>query len=132
MHRVIQIHGFRSCTSCQYHLGDQEIASGSEYHQNRHLKHEQIMHEDPDYTRDHFEQNTWHEAGNAVSVFLDKLSECKWTTKEVMKGSQTSKAIVGFNYDDKMVGTIEMKLIKEEKVWKIDDLGLPKFDKLVL
>lgn len=67
-----------------------------------------------------------------MSVFLDKLSEYKWTTKEVMKGSQTSKAIVGFNYDDKMVGTIEMKLIKEEKVWKIDDLGLPKFDKLAL
>ncbi len=68
--------------------------------------------------------------GNAVSFFLDKLAECKWTTKEVMKGSDTSKAIVGFNYDDKMVGTIEMKLIKEEKIWKIDGLDMPKFDKI--
>ena len=25
-----------------------------------------------------------------------------------------------------------MKMIKEEKVWKIDDISLPKFDKLAL
>jgi hypothetical protein len=67
--------------------------------------------------------------GNAVSVFLDKLSECKWTTKEVLKGSETSKAIVGFNYNDMMIGTMEMKLIKEDKIWKIDGLEMPKFEK---
>ena len=38
--------------------------------------------------------------GNAVSVFLDKLAECNWTTKDVKKGAETSKAIVGFNYKD--------------------------------
>ena len=70
--------------------------------------------------------------GNAVSVFLDKLAECNWTTKDVMKGSETSKAIVGFNYKDQMTGTIEMKMIKEDKVWKIDDLSMPKFDKFTL
>ena len=70
--------------------------------------------------------------GNAVSVFLDKLSECDWTTEDVMKGKETSKAIVGFKYEDKMTGTMEMKLIKEEKIWKIDNLSTPKFDKFTL
>ena len=70
--------------------------------------------------------------GNAVSVFLEKLSDCEWTIKDVMKGSDTSKAIVGFNYEDKMVGTIEMAMIKEEKIWKIDNLDMPKFDKFTL
>ena len=54
--------------------------------------------------------------GNAVSVFLDKLSECEWTIKDVMKGSNTSKAIVGFNYQDEMVGTIQLTMIKEDKI----------------
>lgn len=70
--------------------------------------------------------------GNAVSVLLEKLSECMWTIKDVMKGGETSKAIVGFNYEGKMVGTIELKMIKEDKIWKIDDLSMPKFDKFTL
>ena len=70
--------------------------------------------------------------GDAVSVFLAKLSECDLTIKDVMKGTETSKAIVGFNYVDKMVGTIEMAMIKEDKLWKIDDLNMPKFEKFTL
>ena len=69
---------------------------------------------------------------NAVSYLLDKLSECEWTIKEVMKGSESSKAIVGFDYQGKMVGTIELKMIKEGKIWKIDGLSRPKFDKFAV
>ena len=70
--------------------------------------------------------------GNAVKVLLDKLSECEWTIKEMMKGSENSKAIVKFDYQDKMVGTIDMNMIREEKIWKIDGLEIPKFDKFTL
>lgn len=73
---------------------------------------------------------TYVVGGNAMSVLLDKLSECDWTVKEVMKGSETSKAVVGFNYQDKMTGTIELTMVREEKVWKIDKLSSPKFDKV--
>ena len=31
-----------------------------------------------------------------------------------------------------MVGTIELTLIKEEKIWKIDGLAMPKFEKFTL
>ncbi len=70
--------------------------------------------------------------GSATGILLEKLNECDWIIKDVMKGTDTSKAIVGFNYQDKMVGTIELTLIKEESTWKIDHLGMPKFDKLTL
>lgn len=70
--------------------------------------------------------------GDAVSVLLEKLSECEWTIKEVMKGSETTKAIVGFDYEDSLVGTIELTMIKEDKIWKIDSLSKPKFDKCTL
>ena len=70
--------------------------------------------------------------GDAVGVLLEKLSDCEWTIKEVMKGSETSTAIVGFDYEDSLVGTIELTMIKEDKIWKIDSLSKPKFDKLSL
>ena len=70
--------------------------------------------------------------GDAMSLLLGRLSECDWTIKEVMKGKETSKAIVGFDYHDLMVGTIEMTMIKEDDIWKIDGLGVPKFEKINL
>ena len=70
--------------------------------------------------------------GDAVNLLLGRLSECDWTIKEVMKGNETSKAVVGFDYHDLMVGTIELNMIKEDSIWKIDGLGVPKFDKISL
>ena len=70
--------------------------------------------------------------GDAVNLLLGRLSECDWTIREVMKGSETSKAVVGFDYHDLMVGTIELNMIKEDSIWKIDGLGVPKFEKLNL
>ena len=70
--------------------------------------------------------------GNAVSVLLEKLSECKWTILDVMKGSESSKVVVGFDYQNSMTGTIELTMIKEQKIWKIDSLAMPKFDKFSL
>ena len=48
------------------------------------------------------------------------------------KGSKTSQAIFGFNYVDMMVGTIELTMIKEEKIWKTDSLAIPKSDRFTL
>ena len=70
--------------------------------------------------------------GNAISVLLDKLSECDWTIGDVMKGSETSKAVICFDYQDKMTGSIELTMIKEGDIWKIDSLAMPKFDKFTL
>ena len=70
--------------------------------------------------------------GDATSLLLARLSECDWTIKDVMKGKETSKAVVGFDYHDLMVGTVELNMIKEDSIWKIDGLGVPKFEKLNL
>ena len=70
--------------------------------------------------------------GNALGVLLEKLSEFDWTVIEVLKGSGSSRAIVGFDYEDSVTGTIELTMIKEDKIWKIDSLAMPKFDKFTL
>ena len=70
--------------------------------------------------------------GSAMSFLLGKLNECDWSIKDVMKGSESSKAVIGFDYQDKMSGTIELTMIKEEGKWKIDSLAMPKFEKFTL
>ena len=69
---------------------------------------------------------------NPVNVLLDKLSECDWTIKDVMKGSERSKVVVGFKYRENLDGTIDLDMIREDKVWKIDRLASPHFDKVSL
>jgi hypothetical protein len=51
---------------------------------------------------------------------------------EGLKKHLTAKAVVGFDYQDKMTGSIEMDMIKEGDVWKIDGLSSPKFEKFTL
>ena len=69
---------------------------------------------------------------NPVNFLLGKLSECDWTIKDVMKGSEKSKAVVGFKYKENLEGTIDLDMIREDKVWKIDSLASPHFDKVSL
>ena len=69
-------------------------------------------------------------SATAVSFLLDKLSEFEFTIKDVLKGSESAKGIVGFKHSDKVEGSVELTLIKEDKEWRIDDLAMPHFDKL--
>ena len=71
-------------------------------------------------------------SGNALTLLLDKLSECEWTIRDVMKGSETAKGIVGFKYEDILEGTVGLSMIKEDKEWKIDNLDMPEFSKISL
>ena len=61
----------------------------------------------------------------------DTLKECNYIVKDLLKGSSSAKAIVAFEHKDGTKGTIELKMIKENKEWKIDDMEMPKLEKRV-
>ncbi|MBR3494715.1 MAG: DUF4878 domain-containing protein [Clostridia bacterium] len=72
---------------------------------------------------------------NKVSVLLDKLADCNWTVVEILKGSESANAIVGFaikTKSEEIEGTIRLTLIKEDKEWKIDGVEMPKFEKFTI
>ena len=71
-------------------------------------------------------------SGASVRFLLDKLAELDWVIMDVLKGSDSAKGILGFSYEDKVDGTIEVTLIKEDKEWRIDTLNKPKFTKFEL
>lgn len=75
--------------------------------------------------------------GNQVSILFDRLSECDWTVNEILKGSESAKAILGFTIGggagaDEIEGTLQLTLIKEDKEWRIDGVDMPKFSKFAV
>ena len=69
---------------------------------------------------------------NPTTLLLNKMSEFEYTVKDILKGSESARCVLDFYYKDSVSGTIEIKMIKEEKEWKIDSLGNPHFDKFEL
>ena len=69
---------------------------------------------------------------NQVAYLFERLADCDWTVVEILKGSESAKAILGFairNGADEIEGTLQLTLIKEDKEWKIDGVDMPKFTK---
>lgn len=70
-----------------------------------------------------------------VSVLFSRLSEFDWTVVEILKGSESAKAVLGFsigNGTEEIEGTLQLTLIKEEKEWRIDGVDMPKFSKFTV
>ena len=65
-----------------------------------------------------------------IRFLIDKLSECDWSVKDIVKDSDNAKAVIGFKYEEQLAGTIDILMIKEDKEWRIDNLIIPHFDKI--
>ena len=65
-----------------------------------------------------------------IRLLIDKLSECDWSVKDIVKDSDNAKAVIGFKYEEQLAGTIDILMIKEDKEWRIDNLSIPHFDKI--
>ena len=70
--------------------------------------------------------------GKAVSFLMEKMSEFDFGYKNMVKESDTAKAVLTFEYPDVMEGTFDIRMIKQDKEWKINDLSMPHFDKVSL
>lgn len=67
-----------------------------------------------------------------ASLLINRLADCEWTVIDILKGSESAKAVLGFKYiteEDDIEGTIELTLIKEDKEWRIDGVEMPLFEK---
>ena len=69
---------------------------------------------------------------NPTNLLIAKMAEFEYVVIDVLKGSDSARCVVGFNYKDSVEGTIEIKMVKEEKEWRIDSLDNPHFDKMDL
>ena len=65
-----------------------------------------------------------------ASILIEKAKDVKWTVGDVLKNNRKASVTVQFNYDEKIAGSIDLELVKEENGWKINDLYNLEIDKL--
>lgn len=65
-----------------------------------------------------------------VGVLKSEIQEIEWEVDDVLKSKENAAVVLSFNYEDKLIGTIEISMIREEGEWKIDRLEFPEFDKI--
>ena len=64
---------------------------------------------------------------NYVSVLKSEIQEIQWGVDDALKSKENAVVILSFNYEDRLIGTIEISMTREESEWKIDSLKFPKF-----
>lgn len=67
-----------------------------------------------------------------VRFIKAKMSEVAWTVEDVLKGKNRVDVVIGFDYNNSIVGTVDISLIRVDHEWKIDELDFPNFDNLSL
>ena len=72
------------------------------------------------------------DSNKAVNFLMEKMSEFDFSYKNMIKDSDTAKAVITFEYPEVMEGTIDITMIKQDKEWKINGLSMPHFDKVSL
>lgn len=70
--------------------------------------------------------------GDYVGVLKSELQNTQWSLEDISKSGAHAAVTVRFNYDDRLVGTVVLSMLRQDGAWKIDGLELPKFDKISL
>lgn len=67
-----------------------------------------------------------------TGILKSNLQDVEWSLDNVLEGNNRADVVLGFNYNDKLIGTIEINMIKDHGDWKISGLELPKFTEINL
>ncbi len=62
-----------------------------------------------------------------IGVLKSEIQEIQWEIDDVLKSKENAAVILSFNYEDKLIGTIEISMIRVDGEWKIDGIKFPKF-----
>ena len=62
-----------------------------------------------------------------VSVLKSEIQEVQWKVDDILKSNENAAVILSFNYEDKLIGTIEISMIRDVGEWKIDGIEFPEF-----
>ena len=65
-----------------------------------------------------------------TSILKSEIQNVQWDVEDIMKSSDNATVILAFDYDNRLIGTIDISMVHTEDGWKIDGLALPKFDKI--
>ncbi len=59
-----------------------------------------------------------------LEVLKSKSDNIEWELKDIQKGREGATVVLAFRYEEKMEGTVDISMIKEDGEWKIDSFKL--------
>jgi len=65
-----------------------------------------------------------------MSILKTEIAEIEWDIGEILKNNGKANIDINFNYKEKIIGAVELILIREEGGWKISNIGIPSFEKI--
>jgi hypothetical protein len=65
-----------------------------------------------------------------IGVLKSEIQEIQWEVDYVLKSKENAAVVLSFNYEDKLMGTIEISMIREEGKWKVDSIEFPEFTEI--
>ena len=69
---------------------------------------------------------------NYTNILVEKAIEIEWSVGDIIKNKRKASVTIGFDYEGKLQGTIDLELVKVEKKWKINNLYNLQIDKIDL
>lgn len=67
-----------------------------------------------------------------VEYYMDllktELAQVKWELNDIQKTSGQAQISLGFNYEEKLTGTVDFTMIREDRDWRISEISLPELD----
>lgn len=67
-----------------------------------------------------------------VGILKSHLKNVEWTLDDILVGNKKADVVLGFNYNEKMIGTIEIKMIQDNGEWKVSGFDMPRFTEINL
>lgn len=67
-----------------------------------------------------------------LSILKSRVGEIKWSLDQLERTGDTAALTLRFDYDGKLVGTIDMSMEKLDGDWKITKIDMPKFTTIKL
>lgn len=65
-----------------------------------------------------------------LNTLISKVKDTQYGIKDILKGRDNAEVIISFNYNDQLIGTINLSMIKFEGEWKISGIEFPRFSKI--
>ena len=65
---------------------------------------------------------------DVAEAVVSEFKQIEWTRDDVIRSQKQAQVILCFRYKDKLSGTIPIKMIKENREWKISGIGFPSLN----
>ncbi|MBR4445747.1 MAG: hypothetical protein IKS37_07635 [Solobacterium sp.] len=65
---------------------------------------------------------------DVAEAVVSEFKQIEWTRDDVIRSQKQAQVILRFRYKDKLSGTIPIKMIKENREWKISGIGFPSLN----